>query len=154
MRAYILSVCAAALIASILINLAGNGSVGKFMKMLSGLFLAVTVMAPLVHLELPDPSAWIEDFSREGREAAAEGEQMAREYSAAIISAEVEAYILDKASIYGAELMVDIEMGAGETPVPESIRIQGSISPYGRMQLQQLLTEEFGIPKEQQIWIG
>ena len=151
MKSYIFSVCAAALIASILTTLAGSGSGGKLLKMLSGLFLAVTVMAPLVHLELPDPSAWIEDFSREGREAAADGELMAREYSSAIISAEMEAYILDKAAQVGADL--DVAVTLDEGGFPERLTLTGTVSPHARESLSRCMEEELGVGEEAQVWM-
>jgi hypothetical protein len=39
-------------------------------------------------------------------------------------------------------------------PVPISVEIRGSVSPYGKQQLTKLLEEELGIAKENQLWIG
>ena len=122
--------------------------------MVAGLFLALVAIKPLTNLNFDVLESFVQSYSEAGQSIAASGQAAAEKVMAAYIKEEAEAYILDKASLYGAELEVDIEMGTGEMPIPESIRIQGSISPYGRMQLQRLLTEEFGIPKEQQIWIG
>ena len=155
LRQYILSITVAAILCGLVLSIAPKGQFQGILKLVCGVFLALLVMEPITRL---DPQQIVSRFTgnwdTEGEAAAAFGEEAARDSVASYIKREAEAYILDKASIYGAELVVDIEMGAGEMPVPESIRIQGSISPYGRMQLQQLLTEEFGIPKEQQIWIG
>ena len=41
-----------------------------------------------------------------------------------------------------------------EIPVPSTVRLQGSISPYARQSLQQWLQDDIGVPKEHQIWIG
>lgn len=151
MRSYILSVCAAAIIAAILGVLAGNGSVGKLVKMLSGLFLAVTLLGPLVQLKLPSPSAWIEDFSREGRDAAEEGIEKAREYSSAIISAEVEAYILDKAALLGADL--DAAVTLDSNGFPEAVTLTGKVSAFARERLARRLEEELGLGEEAQVWM-
>ena len=151
MRDYVLSVCAAAMIAGILTTLAGSGTAGKLLKMLSGLFLAVTVISPLVRLELPDPSAWMTDFTRKGRETAAEGERMGREYSEAIISAELEAYILDKAAMLDGDL--DVAVALDDDGMPERVTLTGSVSPQAREKLSRCLEEELGMGEEAQVWI-
>ena len=154
-RQYLLSVTAAAIVCSIINRVIGKtGTYAAIVKLITGLFLVFTVISPFAKLQITDLPAYMDSLTVDADLVVMDGQQAARDAVTEIIKAEAEAYILDKASLYEAELVVDIEMGAGEMPVPESIRIQGSISPYGRMQLQQLLTEEFGIPKEQQIWIG
>ena len=150
MKSYILSICAAAIIAAILGTLAGDGSGGKLVRMLSGLFLAVTVLAPLVELELPSPTAWIEDFTREGRDAAQYGKEKALEYSSAIISAEVEAYILDKAAQLGADVTVAVTLD--DSGMPEAVTLTGKVSPLAREELSRWLEEELGIGEEAQVW--
>ena len=150
-----MSVGTAALIVGILTSFSDpKSSAGALIRMAAGLFLVLVAIKPLANLNFDVLESFAQSYSEAGQSVAASGQAAAKKAMAAYIKEEAEAYILDKASLYGAEFVVDIEMGAGEMPVPESIRIQGSISPYGRMQLQQLLTEEFGIPKEQQIWIG
>ena len=150
-----MSVGTAALIVGILTSFSDpKSSAGALIRMVAGLFLALVAIKPLTNLNFDVLESFVQSYSEAGQSIAASGQAAAEKVMAAYIKEEAEAYILDKASLYGAELEVDIEMGTGEMPIPESIRIQGSISPYGRMQLQRLLTEEFGIPKEQQIWIG
>ena len=148
---YILSVTAAAVLASILRILAGEGAMEKLTKLLTGLFLAVTVLSPLVRLEIPDPSHWLEDYLADGDEAARAGEVMAKEYSAAIITEEVEAYILDKAASMGAALAVEVELGEGG--LPETVTLTGSVSPGHRAELSRTMDEELGVEEEAQIWI-
>ena len=151
MREYILSVCAAAVTTAILRTLAGKGTAWELLKMLSGLFLAVTVMAPLVHLELPDPANWISDYTAQGREAAAAGEKLAENYSAAIISAEVEAYILDKANRLGADLDVEVTLDGACMPV--MVTLTGGASPSVREELSRCLEAELGMGEEAVSWL-
>ena len=148
---YILSVTAAAVLASILRVLAGESAMGKLTKLLTVLFLAVTVLSPLVRLELPDPSHWLEDYLADGDEAAHAGEVMAKEYSAAIISEEIEAYILDKAASMGATLAVEVRLdGEG---LPKSVTLTGSVPSDQRAELSRMVDEELGVGEEAQIWI-
>lgn len=124
---------------------------GKLIKLLTGLFLAVTVLSPLVHLEIPDPTRWLEDYRIDGDEAAQAGEMMAKEYSEAIISAELEAYILDKAAALGSALTVEVRLD--DNGLPASVTMSGSVSPGERAELSRMITEELGVGKEAQIWI-
>ena len=39
-----------------------------------------------------------------------------------------------------------------EIPIPIKVRLSGKASPYAKGQLQQIITEELGIEKENQIW--
>ena len=152
MTRYILSVTAAAVLVSILRTLSGIGKMGKLINLLCGLFLVVTMLAPVIHLEIPDPGSWLEDHLAEGAAAADAGEVMAREYSDAIISAEVEAYILDKAASLGADLMVEVSLG--EAGLPESVVLSGNISPADRQTLSRIIHNDLGMGEEAQTWNG
>lgn len=151
MTQYILSVTAAAVAVAILRTLAGEGAMGKLVKLLGGLFLSVTVLSPLVHVELPDPALWLEDYLADGEAAARAGEMMGREYSASIISAEVEAYILDKAASVGSALTADVELN--EEGLPAAVTLSGTYSAPQRAELSRIIDRELGIGEEAQIWI-
>ena len=150
MTGYILSVTCAAILAAILRIIAGEGAMGKLTKLLSGLFLAVTVLSPLVKFEIPDPARWLEDYMTEGEAAAQAGEAMAKEYSEGIISAELEAYILDKAAALGCELSAEVRVDDGG--LPERVMLSGEISTADRAALARMLVRELGIGEEAVIW--
>ena len=150
MTGYILSVTCAAVLAAILRTIAGEGAMGKLTKLLSGLFLAVTVLSPLVKIQIPDPARWLEDYMIEGELAARAGEAMAKDYSDAIISAELEAYILDKAAELGCAIGAAVSLGDGG--LPESVTLSGEIAPADRAALARMVSRELGIGEEAVIW--
>ena len=150
MTGYILSVTAAAMLAAILRALAGEGGMGKLTKLLSGLFLAVTVLSPLVQFELPDPARWLEDYMAEGEAAAQTGEVMAKEYSASIISAELEAYILDKAAELDCDICAEVRLDGGG--LPKEVILSGELSPAARAELTRMIVQALGIGEEAVIW--
>ena len=150
MTGYILSVISAAVLAAVLRALAGEGTMGKLTKLLSGLFLAVTVLSPLVHLEIPDPARWLEDYMDDGEIAAQSGEAMAKEYSRSIISAEVEAYILDKAA--ALDCMLEAEVRLDDNGLPEAVTLTGQISPADRAELSRMMARDLGIGEEAVTW--
>lgn len=149
---YILSVTAAALLAAILKTLAGQGSMGTLVKFLAGLFMAVTILSPLRHLELPDMNQWLTGIHIDGASAAAVGEEMADEASAAIINQRLEAYILDKAGQLGASLVVDVTLN--DDGIPAAVTLEGEIAPGAKGKLAEILETELGLPKEVQHWIS
>lgn len=149
---YILSVTAAALLAAIARNLAGNGTMGALVKLLGGVFMALTVLSPMLHLELPDPGQWLHTYTAEGRTAAAEGEVLAKDAAHAIITGQVEAYILDKAAQCGADIAVDVELDEGGIPV--RVMLRGSVTQQQQKALSQIIETDLGVGKEAQQWIS
>ncbi len=153
---YILSVTAAAILVGILLCILDQKSVSAaLLKLTAGLFLTVTVIAPVARLDFSGLGDLVEPFASSGEEAAASGENMAQAAMADIIKSRTEAYILDKAEMYGAELTVEVTLRQTDGfPVPALVRLGGRVSPYAKAQLQQIMAQELGISKENQRWIG
>lgn len=149
---YVLSVTAAALLVAVLHALAGNGSMGALIRLLGGVFMALTVLSPVLELRLPDLREWTADFSAAGAEAAAAGEEMAYDAAAAIITGQIEAYIMDKAALYGADPSVSVTLDADGLPV--SVKLVGDTPPAARRALTRIMEEELGIGEEAQEWIS
>ena len=150
---YALSVISAAIIAAIISSFFDekSGTAG-IIKLVSGLFLTFVVISPLTKLDFSDVNAYLEQFALEGEESAAVGENLAHEAEADIINSRVQAYILDKADLLGAQL--DVEVVLDRNNIPVSVKLEGDISPYAKAQMAETITEDLGISKEQQLWIG
>ena len=86
----------------------------------------------------------------DGEAAAQAGEVMAKEYSEAIITAELEAYILDKAASLGCSLSAQVRLGEGG--LPESATLTGVISQADKAELSRMMAVELGIGEEAQVW--
>lgn len=152
-RQYLLSVTAAAIICAIIKVITENKkSSYSVIKLLTGIFITITVVAPWRSLDFSDISSYIKNFSLEADTAVATGIEYAQEESAALIKEQVEAYILDKARTLGLELQVSVTMNADSPPMPCSVSIQGNAAPYAKERLTQYLTEEMGIPEACQTW--
>lgn len=155
LREYFLSVTAAAVICGILTSLLGTkGTAGSMVKLICGLFLAFTVIRPIADIQIEDFALFTAEISDDAQAAVSMGEDFNRDSLAEIIKDETEAYILDKARILGAELQVDVTLSRDSQPVPVEVLISGDISPYGKTQLQEIIAEDLGIAKENQLWIG
>lgn len=153
-RNYLLSVTAAALFCGILSALTGEkGSLSKLNRLLWGLFLTFTLISPLTKVQIPDPDGMLDEIFTEGDQAAQAGESLYNKTMRQIITDETRAYIMDKARSYGAEIQVEIFLSEEDPPVPESCSISGALSPFVRGQLERVLVEDLGIPKEKHQWL-
>ena len=154
MRQYLLSIVGAAIICSIAKNSSNEKTLsGAMLRLVAGIIMTVTVLAPVVNLDLNDLPLMTTNFMDEASAIAAEGEEMAASARNAIISDRAEAYILDKAAAFGAALEVEVTISDG-TMMPEGARIKGAISPYAKLQLQRIMEQDLQIAKENQQWIG
>lgn len=149
---YLLSVCAAALLAAVAAELAGSTPMGRLVRYLGGLFVALTVVSALLKLELPDVEKWIGDFRYEGQAFAADGAAMANDAAQDIIKQRLEAYILDKAASCGSDISVVICLN--EEGIPESVTLEGDVSVEAKKKLIRILDTELGLGEEAQYWIG
>lgn len=154
-REYILSVTCAAILCAVLGSFfEKKGTVGILLKLIGGLFLAFTVVRPLLHIELADFTSVIQVYADDAEAAAVFGENYARDEISTIIKAEAEAYILDKAQSLGAELTAEVTLGSEDVPLPVTVVLKGSISPYAKTILVNAIEEDLGIAKENQVWTG
>ena len=146
---------AAALLLGILQTIVGKKETqAVLLQLIGGLFLTFTVISPIVNIEADEILDLSWDFTLQGSTIAEQGQSYSRNQLRRIIKDRTEAYILDKALTLQAQLQVEVMLSQDEVPVPTSVRLQGSVSPYARNVLQQWLQDDMAIPKEHQIWIG
>lgn len=152
-REYLLGIFAAAMVCAIVTRVIGEkGTVGAVVKLVAGLFLAFTVIQPWVDIRLDAVLDLAQNQSAAGQEAALAGQLLSRETMGAVIKERTEAYILDKATEMNVVLKVEVTLSDEEIPCPESVRLTGNVSPYAKARLQDIMLNDLGIMKEQQIW--
>lgn len=152
-RRYILSIISAALIAGILTDITQKTGFQKQMKLVCSVFLAFTFLAPLLRWKLPDLSQSGKSFFTEADQAAALGDTLRLQSIASVIKQESEAYVLKEANQIGAGIEIQIELDYGNPPAPYSATVQGIFDALAEEHLSNILSEELGIPKENQTWI-
>ena len=152
---YLLRITIAALVCGIATHLLGEkDTLGRITRLLAGIFMALTVVSPWTSVKLHDLTDYFEDLSVMADINVTVGENMAREELETIIKSRAQAYILDKADSFGADLTVEVILDSSEIPIPCGVRIAGEISPYGKKRLSQMITEDLAIDVEDQIWTG
>lgn len=148
---YVVSLTAAAMVSGLLLALVREGTAKNILRLVCGVVLTVTALTPMVRGNLPDISFFETDWLTLGEAAAASGEEMALDAKTSFIKEGLEAYILDKASAFGADLRAEVTLDADGLPV--SVALTGTVSTDARLALEAIITEDLGIPKEDQKWI-
>ena len=149
---YVRNIACTALILGTLGSVCGTGRGVR--KVVFGLLLAFVVIAPLRTLELGDFAELPAAFYRDGESVRDEAMEGTREDLRAVITGEVEAYILGEAASLGEDIQVEeIELDP-DTMIPVSVSISGRITANGYNQLSEYIQRELGIGKEGQKWIG
>ena len=154
MKQYLLSVVTAAIICGIVVKLMGDkGTQGAISKLVAGLFLSFTLIAPLRSISIRDLTAFSYSYSDAAQAAVAEGENQTRQAITDGIKQGCEAYILDKADQLNVSLEVDVTVSGDTIPAPIAVQLKGHIAPNAKTKLTGIIAQDLGIPKEEQVWI-
>ena len=154
-KAYLLKLISAALLCGVVKGFFDEkGAVGAVLKMMCGIVMLLTAVSPWTNLQLNHLTDYFERITMDAETIVASGENMASQELETIIKSRMEAYILDKAESYGAKLTVEVILSDDQVPTPKSVRISGSISPYGKQMMSRMIREDLGIATEDQIWTG
>ena len=151
---YAFSLFGVALVCGIVCTIGKDSGFYALLKLLSGVFLTLTLISPFSDISLVDVSPFDLPFAADAREASKAGEYYAQNALANIIKQETQAYILDKASQLQLSVQVDVTVNNDPVPVPVKVCITGAVTQEQHKQLEQILTNDLNIAKENQTWIG
>lgn len=153
LAAHLLSITAASIFAAIIKSLFDpKTAAGAMIHLLAGLLVVTTLIRPVVQLQaaqLPPLSQAV--WSRADEEVA-RGQALAENQMRQVISSQLEAYILTEAQSLGAE--VAVTFSDWEDLRPGGVTLTGRFSPDARGRMQDKISGELGIKKENQQWIG
>jgi len=150
---YIYSVIISALFVAILLSIIpGKSAVRAAIKLTAGIFLIIIVIVPLVRLQLDDTFRYVESIETDASQIISEAQSYTDDKITEVIKQQVESYILNKASEFGADIKAEITFCQDNLYIPESVTIFGSISPLAKKQLSSVIINELGIPEEFQVW--
>lgn len=152
-RAYILSVTAAAILCAIVSTLAGKGgSLGSLMKLMTGVVLSMVIISPLAKISVGNLDRYLDDLNLSATSAVEAGTVATQEAISNRIKAGVEAYILDKAAQLSLDVTVEVTLTEDGTMVPAAVVLEGAVSPYAKSRMETILKDDLGIPVEAQTW--
>lgn len=147
-----ITVIAAAILCAAVLRLSGNSSASKIIKLVTAVFMLLTLIDLVADVELKGITDFLTDIDKDADAYIAHGEIASRDEIEGIIKERVTAYILDRARHYKAELQVQIDEIDQETMIPQRVYLFGRISPAARNQLIAEIEKDLGIPEEKQIW--
>lgn len=154
-QSWIVSVTVSAIIIAIAEGLMPNGTVKKVGKLTGGLVLMLGILQPIVRLDYEELF-----LAANGLQEITVESQVKEESDTAllksIIEQEMAAYVLDKAQSLGYSCAVSIycELGENQVPYPTQAEIRGILDEEQRHQLTKLISEDLGIPQQNQTYIN
>lgn len=152
MGVYVYRILCAVVFCAIMLSLFPDGKTKSLLKFSSGVFLIIALFQPGLKISLQDYSDMGVNYLKQGRVVAMEGASDAQKHRHRFIKENVEAYILDKAEKLGSDLSVQIVLD--EDGYPARVILNGNVSKDDKEELEQMLTEDLGIAKEEQQWNG
>ncbi len=152
-RDYLLSIIGGAMICGVILQIIPKGQYLILLKLLCGLFLTMSLLHPLIHMNWQTiTDEWTLAKFEDGESIAAMGQRYSEKLLVARIKQEAEEYIFDKAAAFGLCIHADVEVSQSDIPVPVSVRLSGAADVTDRERLMQIIFEELGISKENQLW--
>ncbi len=153
MKAYLVSILAAAIISGIITKLMdGKGTQGTVAKLIAGLFLSFAIISPLKNIRIEGLSVLTESFESDAQLAVENGQSLTSTAIGQRIKQSCEAYILDKARQLDADLEVSVTLDDSSVPVPVAVVLKGNVSPNTKRTLEAIIADNLGIPKEAHTW--
>ena len=147
-------ICICVLCCILQLLFSGNSHITSLLKMITGITVALAVFAPILRNDSVRIDVRIDELIADRELAVQEGEQVALESISARIKQTTESYILEKANELGLDIQAEVTLREEYPPVPYGVTIKGTVSPYGRKQLQTYLLQNLEIAEENQIWIS
>ena len=150
---YLLGFVCASIIVSIAIAISSkNPVIGAVIKLLSGIYLAITLLSPFLNVRIEDFTDWFDYIQLDSGAFITSGEEVSAKAMDEIIIEQTTAYILDKAAALKISPEVDVILSDDNRHVPYAVVLSGDASPYAKQKLQQIIAEELCIAKEHQTW--
>jgi hypothetical protein len=153
MKAYLLRVTAAAILAAVLGRMSGKNAAGRATRLGAGLLVLLTALGPLGSADTVSAAKQLAKWGASDPLTTQNFEMETNQLLSDLISQQAEAYILDKAQELGMQLTVQVTTQVSDTyPVPWQVRLTGQWDQAGREALTQMISQELGVPEERQEW--
>ena len=143
---YYMGLICAAFVCALIGSVAGSNQ--GLRRLIAGIFLTLTALAPVGDLELPELD--LERIRADAQAAMQEGTDQADDMRSGIILEACEAYIWNKAAEMGLELEITLTLDT--QGIPSAVILTGSASPLERQELTQMIVRDLGVEGRDVIW--
>ena len=151
-RQHILSLIAISVLCGIFILFFRGNAHAGVMKLITGVMITLTLVKPFIHGDKLKLDHFWNSFSYDSNMAVQQGIDAAESTNAAYIKEAMESYISNKAETMDAEIDAQVTLENDTLQIPKSITITGTVSPYIKRQLMDIISKDLGIPEDQQLW--
>lgn len=150
---YLLSVISVALIVSLSNTIMEKKSlIGSILRMVTGLVLTLIVVSPWVNLSLSNFQSFQTSAELDASDFVSMGKQTAKDEISSHIKQQIQAYILDKATVLDLKICADVSLTDESPPTIDRISISGEASPYAKQRMLLMLQKDLGVAGECLEW--
>lgn len=154
MKAYLIEITAAAILAALIRKLAPKSGAGRGARLGAGLLVLLCLLQPLGRFYREGTALFSRDWGQVDPMASDEVSREANRLMESLITQQAEAYILDKARAMGLEAEVTVKVHLEDRyPVPWAVTIRGSPTGQQKSALETEIQDALGIPPERQEWL-
>ena len=154
MKAYLIEITAAAILAALIRKLAPKSGAGRGARLGAGLLVLLCLLQPLGRFYRDGTALFSRDWGQIDPMASDEVSKEANRLMESLITQQAEAYILDKARAMGLEAEVTVTVHLEDRyPVPWFVTIRGSPTGQQKSALETEIQDALGIPPERQEWL-
>lgn len=149
--AYFTSVIATVLIGVVVTELIKEPRLHTIVQMILGVLVLLVLLRPIATVKPDALMNEIEGLFREEMQIS-EYETLYQDKLREQVKSLTEEYIRKKGESLNASIRVQAELSSEGYPVPEKVLITGILTWEQRQSLEEYITQEFGIPRENQRW--
>lgn len=153
-RELVLAMTAVALVCGIVKSVATDHRISSGIDFICGIFMVYTLLTFGNNVEIQFAENIFHEILADAQHQSDIGVLKRTTELAEVIKSDCETYILDKAEELGIAVTPEISVSHEDLPLPVSVILQGDASPDQKEMLCQLITEDLGIAKEDQLWSG
>lgn len=154
MKAYLIEITAAAILAALIRKLAPKSGAGRGARLGAGLLVLLCLLQPLGRFYRDGTALFSRDWGQVDPMVSDEVGQEANRLMESLITQQAEAYILDKARAMGLEAEVTVTVWLEDRyPVPWAVTIRSDPTGQQKSALETEIQDALGIPPERQEWL-
>lgn len=152
-RQYMLSVITISILCGVVALFFQGCPYKDAMKLITGLMVTLVVLKPALNGDMITLGKFWDRISTDSSFAVSQGQEAAAHANGAYIKKTLESYISSRAEEMGADITAEVQLQEDATQQPMEVTLTGSISPYLKNRLCQMIENELGIEEDRQTWI-
>ncbi len=151
-RAWLIGIAAAALIAALADSLVPDGAAKKITKLAGGLVMLIAIIQPIMKFDFETMSGFLTGYRMQSEVSSSVLELENQRLIKIIIEEETAAYIQDKANEAGASCRVEVLCGANESGhiYPVFVTVYGNLTDKQQKDICRMIEGDLAVPAANQ----